>query len=233
MTSRPRISVLAVGLFSFVLASGLARDAHAISIDNSVDIEWQNIRFLVEPATITGGNFLVDADHLGDVLINVLISGRPADIQGFELLLYVGSSLADIQQNPSPLTLKFGVGVSKTGEDFPYPADPYEVNSSPYSLNIALNQFQGYNLLPLLPTLAFSLDGAFFGDVNAGAGQTPCNELPPGQCPTWPGSVAVTVTGGQQPPISTPEPSSYALLLIGGASVAALRRRRTPRISHR
>ena len=226
MTSRPRMSVLAVGLFSFVLASGLARDAQAISIDNSVDIEWQNIRFLVEPATITGGNFLVDSDQLGDVLINVLISGAPNDIQGFELLLYVGSSLEDIQQNPTPLTLKFAVGVSKTGEDFPYPAEPYEVNTSPYSLSVSLSQFQGYDLLPLLPTLAFSLDGAFFGDVSAGAGLPACTDLPPGQCPAWPGQVSVTVTGGQQPPIATPEPSSYALLLFGGASVAALRRRR-------
>jgi len=225
MTSRPRMSVLAVGLFSFVLASGLARDAHAISIDNSVDIEWQNIRFLVEPATVTGGNFLADAGQLDDVRINVVISGAPNDIQGFELILYVGSSLADIQQNPSPLTLKFGVGVNKSGSDFPYPADPYEVTTSPYTLSVALNQFQGYNLLPLLPTLAFSLDGAFFGDVSAGAGLPACTDLPPGErCPSWPGSVSVSVTGGQ--PVSTPEPSSYALLLIGGASVAALRRRR-------
>jgi hypothetical protein len=219
MTSRPRMSILAFGLFSFVLASGLARDAHAISIDNSVDVEWQNGRYLDEFATVTGGNFLVDSGDLDDVLINVLISGAPNDIEGFRLILYVGASLQDIEQNPAPTQLTLPVG-----DSFPNSVFPYEVTGSSYSLSVTLSQFQGYDLLPLLPTLAFSLDGTFRAKSSAGSG-LPCDQLPPGtSCPSWPGSVSVSVTGGQ--PVATPEPSPYALLLIGGASVAALRRRR-------
>jgi len=221
MTSRSRMSVLAVGVISFLFASVVARDAQAISIDNSVDVEWQNGRYLDEFATVTGGNFLVDSGDLDDVLINVLISGAPNDIEGFRLILYVGASLQDIEQNPAPTQLTLPVG-----DSFPNSVFPYEVTGSSYSLSVTLSQFQGYDLLPLLPTLAFSLDGKFVAKSSAGSG-LPCDQRPPGTiCPSWPGQVSVTVTGGQQPPIATPEPSSYALLLIGGASVAALRRRR-------
>jgi len=227
MRSRLRITLVTVGLLAFLVMPGATRDAHAIPIDNSVDIEWQNVKYLVEPALVTGGNFTASLDDLDQILFTVLIT-RPTDIQGFELVLSVGSSLSAIESNATPFQLKYAAGESKTGGDFPYPADPYEGSGSSYQLSILLNQFQNYATLVSqmqngLP-LAFSLDGRFFGDINAGGSLTPCNQLPVGECPTWPGQISVAVSGA--PPTSVPEPSSFALLLVGSAIVMGVRRRR-------
>ena len=228
MRSRLRITLVTVGLLAVLVMPGAARDAHAIPIDNSVDIVWQNIRFLIEPALVTGGNFTASLDDLDQILFTILITTAPADIQGFELVLSVGSSLSAIESTPSPFQLRYAAGVNRFGGDFDYPADPYEPSGSSYQLSILLNQFQNYAALVSqmqngLP-LAFSLDGSFFGDINAGAGRTPCNELPVGQCPTWPGQISVAVSGA--PSASVPEPSSFALLLVGGAIATGVRRRR-------
>jgi len=228
MKPRFQVKLVAVVLLALLMLPGAARDADAIPIDNSVDIVWQNVKFLVEPAIVTGGNFTASLDVLDEILLTVLISGRPTEIQGFELILNVGSSLSEIEHNPSPFQLRYAAGENRTGGDFPYPADPYEVTGSTYEATLHLNQFQNYaplvsqmqNGLPL----AFSLDGNFFGDINAGGNLTPCNQLPEGQCPTWPGQVSLTVSGGT--PASVPEPSSFALLLVGGAIAAGVRRRR-------
>jgi hypothetical protein len=221
MRSRLRITLVTVGLLAFLVMPGAARDAHAIPIDNSVDIEWQNVKYLVEPALVTGGNFTASLDDLDQILFTVLIT-IPNDIQGFELVLSVGSSLSEIESNATPFQLKYAAGENKVGGDFPYPADPYEGSAS-----IFLSQFQNYATLvgqmqDGLP-LAFSLDGRFFGDINAGGNLTPCNQLPVGQCPTWPGQISVAVSGA---PTSVPEPSSLALLSIGSAIALSARRRR-------
>lgn len=221
MRSRFRITLVTVGLLAFLVMPGAARDAHAIPIDNSVDIEWQNVKYLIEPALVTGGNFTASLDDLDQILFTVLIT-IPNDIQGFELVLSVGSSLSEIESNLSPFQLKYAAGENKFGGEFDYPADPYEGSGS-----ILLSQFQNYATLVSqmqdgLP-LAFSLDGKFFGDINAGGNLTPCNQLPVGQCPTWPGQISVAVSGA---PTSVPEPSSFALLLVGSAIVMGVRRRR-------
>ena len=224
MESGLRKTIVSVGMLSFALL-GLAREARAIPVDNSVDIVWQNIRYQVEPATVTGGNFTATSDILDDILISILI-GSPNDLQGFELVLSVGSSLSEIENTTSPFQLSYAAGVDRIGGEFPYPADLYEPSGSPYQVTLHLNQFQNYaDLLILMQNgvpLAFSLDGSFFGDINAGAGLPSC--IPGQQCPTWPGSVSVTVSGGG--PTSVPEPSSFALLLVGGAFVAGVYRRR-------
>ena len=125
---KPRIKVLAVGLLSFLLLASLSKDAHAIPVDDSVDIVWQNVRFTIGPAMVTGGNFLTSFDDLDDVVINIAIttlpnnlgvSSAPASLSGFELILSVGSSLADIENNPSPLQLKFAAGHDALAATFP------------------------------------------------------------------------------------------------------------------
>ena len=124
MRSRLRITLVTVGLLAFLVMPGAARDAHAIPIDNSVDIEWQNVKYLIEPALVTGGNFTASLDDLDQILFTVLIT-RPADIQGFELVLSVGSSLSAIEIDPTPFQLKYAAGENKVGGEFDPPADPY------------------------------------------------------------------------------------------------------------
>jgi hypothetical protein len=216
-------------------------------IDNLVEIDWQNVKFKVEPANIVGGNFLASLSDLDAILIEILISTTgPAiledgslftvhaadNVEGFHLVLSVGTSLAAIEANPStPFQLSYGEGTN--------PRNPIEEDFGPYSgadaidsfaLQLRLNQFENYAALVSqmqngVP-LAFSLGGAFFGSVAAGGALPAC--VSGGFCPEWPGLITVNVV---VPPPSTPstpvpEPSSLAMLSIGGAIAAGVRRRR-------
>jgi hypothetical protein len=227
MNSRSRISLLAVCFLSFLALPGLTRDAHAIAIDNDVVIDWQNGRYLEEAATVLGKNFVASVDSLDEIFVGILVTEAAGDLQGFELIMSVGNSLAELEADPNPLQLTLRRGVNLFGGDFDPPADPYIPNGTSYELTVALSDFQGFALLPTnVSTLAFSLGGSFFAGINAGAGLPACSERPAGEvCPAWPGQVSVTVTS--KPPATVPEPGSLSLLLLGITGAVGLRRRRS------
>ncbi len=128
MTAWPRITLHAIALLAFLLMPGLSRNAQAAPIDNSVDIDWQNGRFLVDGFP-TGGLFTLTQNDLAGLAITITIETieghgilhpkrhpsydafAASDLAGFELLLNVGSDLAEIEALfPLSPQLDYGAG---------------------------------------------------------------------------------------------------------------------------
>jgi hypothetical protein len=240
-------ALLAGCVLSFVALPGLTRDAHAISIDNDVSLDWQNKAFGDFTPAVTNGNFVVNSPaDLSAILVTVFIE-RADLLAGYDLTLdvvnpftSVPGDYAPILVSGSPLKLTYAAGEDYDGDPLPDAADPTAENffrepvPTTYSKNLALSDFQNSGVLAGLLAggpLGFSVNGQFYGTQDLDA-DIPC-QIDPDVCKSFsddtdpPGSASVTVTGGQPfpPPTTVPEPGALSLLLIGIASGVGLRRR--------
>jgi PEP-CTERM motif-containing protein len=123
MSSRRRISLIAACLLSFLALPVFTKYAYAIAIDNDAVIDWQQDAYLNFTPLVTNGNFLVSADNLATVFIDIAIT-RSDLLGGFTLLVDVVNPIpsapndyTEILVGGSPLKLTFAAGYDNNGNN--------------------------------------------------------------------------------------------------------------------